>query len=460
MASSEQKQSSNPLPQQAAGGQQQAAPQSLETAVSKLAKAGGFGFMEATVEGIQNLNPERKARKQIFITDPEKKQEREALKKRMELWLSLLQEGGDLSEMIATGEQKSTQAGKVLQKNLQTTLATTRELEESYRTVAQFYKNTEQDKVKNVSIINASMEQMTDLDNPRFIDHVSELFQQNYDKLDLRENYAMMVLPGYVGNNKVMEKWAKVAHENKVMLLTDFANVEKPDDVIEMFSEANLTGGDLYRSNVIMTCNYLVGRGKIAELGEEEDVYLPGSSSLAGKIYSTLMSQVAAGKKHGGINEVDSVRFDLKKSEISHLEKIGLVPMVAEYGKVMAFSAKTLFNGDNLGLQTYSVVRVFDYITKVLFDFLNRRAFENWNSKTESDLRSQIVRFLDGVKGPDKLIERFKILKFERDETQKDRILLDIHITPYFPAKSFVVKLDGQKGEDESTSWGTEYAQS
>ena len=105
------------------------------------------------------------------------------------------------------------------------------------------------------------------------------------------------------------------------------------------------------------------------------------------------------------------------------------------------------------------MVRVFDYITKVLFDFLNRRAFENWNSKTESDLRSQIVRFLDGVKGPDKLIERFKILKFERDETQKDRILLDIHITPYFPAKSFVVKLDGQKGEDDSTSWGTEYAQ-
>lgn len=55
--------------------------------------------------------------------------------------------------------------------------------------------------------------------------------------------------------------------------------------------------------------------------------------------------------------------------------------MVNEYGKVMAFSAKTLFNGDNLGLQTYSVVRVFDYVTKVLMDFLNRRAFENFNVK-------------------------------------------------------------------------------
>ena len=125
-----------------------------------------------------------------------------------------------------------------------------------------------------------------------------------------------------------------------------------------------------------MTCNYLLGRPKVTEVGEEENLYVPGSGALAGKIYSTLMSQVVAGKKFGSLNEVESVRFDLKKSEISELERMGLVPMVNEYSKVMAFSAKTLFNGDNLGLQTYSVVRVFDYISKVLFDFLNRRAFE------------------------------------------------------------------------------------
>lgn len=118
-----------------------------------------------------------------------------------------------------------------------------------------------------------------------------------------------------------------------------------------------------------------------------------------GKVYTTLMSQVTAGKKYGGINEIDAVVFPLKKSEISQLEKMGLIPMVNEYGKVMAFSAKTLFNGDNLGLQTYSVVRVFDYITKVLFDFLNRRSFENWSSKTERDLRGQIVQYLDSVPG-------------------------------------------------------------
>jgi hypothetical protein len=177
-----------------------------------------------------------------------------------------------------------------------------------------------------------------------------------------------------------------------------------------------------------------------------------------GKVYTTLMSQVTAGKKYGGINEIDAVVFPLKKSEISQLEKMGLIPMVNEYGKVMAFSAKTLFNGDNLGLQTYSVVRVFDYITKVLFDFLNRRSFENWSSKTERDLRGQIVQYLDSVQGADRLIEKFKIIRFEQDQKQKDRIYLDIHMTPFFPAKSFVIKLDGTKGDD-GTNWNTNYEQ-
>jgi len=133
--------------------------------------------------------------------------------------------------------------------------------------------------------------------------------------------------------------------------------------------------------------------------------------------------------------------------------------MVNEYSKVMAFSAKTLFNGDNLGLQTYSVVRVFDYVTKVLMDFLNRRAFENFNAKTRKDIMGQIVKFLDGVAGPNKLIEDFDVKRLEQDPNQKDRIYLDIHMKPYFPAKNFLIRLEGQKGDD-GNDWEAEYDQS
>jgi len=431
----------------------------LDASLQKLVKAGGFPFLESVIDGLPNMNPERKARKNIFMSDPDKKSERDQLKKRLELWLELLDEPGTTMDIVEKSEAKADESGTLLNKNLRIALDEFRDLEQSYRSVNLFYKNTETDKVKNVTILNASMDQVTDIDNPRFIEYVAEELKHNFDRLDLIENYSLLVIPGYLGSNKVLEKWAKIAHENKVMLVTDFANLDTPDDVIDVFSDAHFTGGDVYRSNVIMTCNWLIGRGKVAQAAESEDLFVPPSAALAGKMYYTMLSQVTAGKKHGSMNEVDAVNFELKKSQISHLEKLGLVPMVNEYGKVMAFSAKTLFNGDNLGLQTYSVVRVFDYITKVLFDFLNRRAFENWTTKLESDIRSQIVKFLDNIQGPDRLIEKFKIIRLEQDPKQKDRVFIDIHITPFFPAKSFVVKLDGQKGDD-GTSWETEYKQS
>ena len=435
---------------------------SLEQSTNALLKVGGFDLLETTIDGASNLNPEKKARKKIFLSEDSKKQDRRQLKKRLALWHSLLSEAATVGDAVEKGTQHVEGNEQLLKTNLKMAVETTNELEQAYRSVSLFFRNTDQDEVKNISILNADKDQLQDLDNTTFIDAVSNELEQNYDRLDLRDNYSLLVVPGYLGSNKVVDKWAKIAHKNKVMLVTDFEHYDTPEDVIELFEEANLTGGDAYKSNVVMAANWLVGRGKIEEIGEEEDMFVPPSSALAGRIYSTLASQVTAGRKHGTLNEVDGVKFPLRKSEISNMEKIGLVPMVNEYGRVMAFSAKTLFNGDNIGLQTYSVVRVFDYVTKVLIDFLNRRAFENWDHNMRMDIQNQIVRFLDGIAGPGKLIEKFSIKKFERDPDQKDRINLDIHMVPYFPAKTFLVSLDGTKGDDPDNpgrDWSAEYAQ-
>ena len=430
----------------------------LKASSEKLAKFGGFDLIESTIEGTQNLSPDRKARRNIFLTEQQKKTERDSLKKALLVWAKVLESSNEISDMVNVCEEKAAISQKVLEQNLARAVEESKDLERSYRNVALFFKNSESDKIKNVSFINCELDQMKDLDNTRFIDSVNEELKMNFDRLDLRNNYSIMVLPGYLGSNKVVEKWSKIAHEHKVMMVTDFEHLDAPDDVMEMFEMANLTSGDKFKSNVMMTCNWLVGRGKFAELGEEDDLYVPPSGALAGKVYKTLMSQVTAGKKFGSMNEVDGVKFPLKKSEIASIEKMGLVPMVNEYGKVMAFSAKTLFNGDNLGLQTYSVVRVFDYVTKVMMDFLNRRAFENFNANTRKDLMSQIVKFLDSITGPDKLIEDFTIKRFEQDPVQKDKIHLDIHMKPYFPAKNFMIKMEGQKGDD-GTAWDTAYDQ-
>ena len=51
-------------------------------------------------------------------------------------------------------------------------------------------------------------------------------------------------------------------------------------------------------------------------------------------------------------------------------------------------------------------------------------------------------------------------MKIEQDPKQKDHVLLDLHVTPFFPAKSFIIQLAGHKGDGpEEAVWESEYRQ-
>lgn len=58
----------------------------LKQGTEKLAKFGGFDLIESSIEGAANLNPDRKARRNIFLTESQKKGEREALKRALSIW--------------------------------------------------------------------------------------------------------------------------------------------------------------------------------------------------------------------------------------------------------------------------------------------------------------------------------------------------------------------------------------
>lgn len=437
----------------------QAKPESkpLKDTIEALLDYGGFDLIKDTIEGSSPMDPGAKARKNIFMSDGNKKAERNQLKARLQLWIEIISANNDVADMIISSQQKVEAASKLLTENLKKAIKETRELETAYRSVALFYKNTERDKIRNITIFNVDPDKLKDMENTMVIDKITTELKQNYDRLDLRENYSLLVLPGYLGSNQAVDKWAKIAYNHKVMLITDFQHLDDPEAVIEEFDAAGLTGGEIYKSNAILTCNWVVGREKYAELDEEDHLYVPPSTALAGKIYSTLIAQPVAGKMHGGLNEINGVKFELKKSEISEIERRGLVPMVHEWGKVMGMSAKTLYNGNDIGLQTYSVVRVFDYVAKVIIDFLNRQAFVNWTPKVEKDLRMEIGRFLGSIKGHDKIIESFSLVDLRQDQETKI-IHLDIHITPFFPAKNFLLRLGGTKG-NTAEEWIAEYAE-
>lgn len=434
----------------------------LAQSIEGLEDYGEFELLEDLVEGLDNMNPENKAAKSIFLQESEFKSQREKMAKEIISWLNVLKSDAEtVSEAVETCKTEGEKAQKNLQANIANVRQATKKLETSYRSLAQFFANTGQDKLSCLTLMNVNKDDVEEIKaaDGEIFTAVQKELKNSFDRLSLRENYSLLVAPGYLGDKQTVNMWGQMAYRNKVMMVTDFKDEANLKNLVKGLDNAKHNDTDAYLANVVMACNYILGRKKSdAEYSQDEDLYLPPSSAIAGRMVNTEetpMSQGIAGKKYGTIDNARGTRIDLLKSELTSLIDKGVVPMTFEENRVMAFSNRSLYNGATIGLQEYPVVRVFDWIGKVFSNFFNDEAFKNWNSKLSQELREQIIDFLEDYKGPGKLIEGYSNPKIIRDEKTKD-IHIEIELKPFFAAKNFYIKLTGHNGDNGITEWSNE----
>ena len=229
--------------------------------VSQLLKAfGGFNAIRGFMPDADNMNPARKAAKDVFLKDKRFKDKREGLKKEITRWLELL---NDDSIESATGyadacKQAEEKYTGVLKQGITDALYATQNLERSYRELDSFFKTCGTDKVKNLRIINVLKEDIADADSG-FANEVENILRNGFDRLSLKDAYSLVCVPGGVFTDKVdLLQWAKMAFKYKVMLITDHADEYSFDDL-----QANTEGyrdSDQELMNVVMTANWIVGR--------------------------------------------------------------------------------------------------------------------------------------------------------------------------------------------------------
>lgn len=413
-----------------------------------LAKYGGFQMLKGLIKGVENMDPRRKAVKNIFLSDAAYTDARQKLKNELALWVKILEEGGnDPMEIIEDCKANCAKAEQNLETNLFSIHDEVHQLEVTYRTLDTFFANAGQGKIDCLTLMNVNKEELGshDSDDTKAI---REELENYYDRLNLKNNYSLLVVPGYLGDATTIRMWADTAYRNKVIMVTDFKDSLNFEMLKDELDDASLQGQDAHLANVIMTCNYILGRKKSELANEDDDVYIPGSGALAGRMTNTeeiVIAQGAAGKKYGTMSNVKGARLDLRKAEIAALIDQGVIPMVEEDGRTMAFSNRSLYNGATIGLQEYPIVRVFDWIGKVFQNFFNDEAFINWNSNVKAELQQAIHDFLSDYKGPGKLIENYNLKKLDQDPKTKD-IKIEVELKPFFAAKNFFIELTGHNG--------------
>lgn len=418
----------------------------LQKSLSGLDKFGGFQLLKGLIKGVENMDPRRKAIKNVFLNDSAYEDARNRLKNELSLWVEILESGGkDPMEIVDSCKEECQKAERNLSENLFCIHDEIRNLETTYRSLDAFFANAGQGKVDCITLMNVNKEELGNHDSED-TQAVRDELERYFDRLNLKNNYSMLVVPGYLGDAETVRMWAQTAYRNKVIMLTDFKDSMNFEMLKEELDDASLQGTDPYLGNIVMTANYILGRKKSELAGEDEDLYIPASGALAGRMSNTeetVIAQAAAGKRYGTLDNVKGARMDLRKSEIAALIDLGVIPMVEEDGRTMAFSNHTLYNGASKGLQEYSIVRVFDWIGKVFENYCNDHAMEIWTPAIKSEITQDIHSFLSDYKGPGGIIEKYTNLKVDQDPKTKD-ISINVEITPYFAAQNFFIELTGR----------------
>ena len=419
-----------------------------------LSAFGGFNAIRGFMPDADNLNPAKKAAKAVFLTDKRFKDKREGLINDIKGWLEILEEGHEsATEFVEACKAKEEKQEKVLQQGITDALFATANLERSYRALDSFFKTANAEKVKNLRVINVYKDDIADPDSG-FAGEVDAILRGGFDRLSLKDCYSLLVVPGNVFQDKVsLLQWAKIAFKYKVMLLTDHADEYSFDDLFS--NTEGYKDSDIELQNVIMTANWIVGREseKLSEDEKEQPAFfISSSSALAGKLYdeSASMAQGAGGKKYGTLDGVKGVRLDLLKSEIASLMDNQVIPMVYSEGRVIAFNNATLYNGDNTAMKEYPIVRVFDWVKKVLMNYVHEVALENWDPyNSPKNLKAKIQAFLNDYKGYGNLFQNYEIKEPTQDPITK-RITCDISLTPFYSAKNFIIKVAADKKDKET----------
>ena len=420
---------------------------------SFLSDFGGLSVVKSFIPEIDYLDPDKKAAKNVFLTEKRFKVQRENLVRELQGWITLLDCGkSSASEFVDECKQEESKYQNLLSENVTKALVETRRLETSYRVLDSFFKNAGDGRVENLRLINVHKASVTD-PNAGFAEDVDLLLRNAFGRLSLRDSYSLMVMPGYVFQDKpTLLQWATIANKYKLLLVTDHADDMTFDDMLA--NTQDYRDSDQVLQNVVMTVNWIVGRNS-EKLSDNEKFdpafYIPPSGALAGKLYdeSFNIAQSAGGKKYGTLKAVKGVRLNLLKMEIVALLENQVVPMIFSEGRVMAFNNTTLYNGDNDALKEYPIVRVFDWVKKVLLNCVYEVALENWEPFISSDnLKSKIQNFLNQYQGYGNLFKKYDIKDPVQDPVTK-RVSVEISLTPYYATKNFLIKLAADKHTKE-----------
>jgi hypothetical protein len=425
-----------------------------ETALNIIDNYDGFNELLAPLaDNLEVFGPKAAKKKKKFLHDDAAAPERQQLRDRLQAFKDLLAHpnAGNHKQLRQIAQEKLDQNESLVNKNLGKITEAARDLEQTYRELALFYQNAQPQKVKNLTLLNLNKDVLLDPDSKVLYTELERRLLGEAKKVDQKKAYSLLVIPKLWQSKQpknLIEQYAKLAGASRLQFLTDFADTDTVKEALKERENPRwqgICGSEAFHSHLTLFTNHLVLRGKDESIGEEEDLRGSPTMALAGKMYAEKISQPIAGEKHGSVSGALGIAFETNQEEVADLSDEGLNAMMHAFEKDMAYEAATAFNGSEYALKRYAVVRVMDYVNRVLRHYLGKVTFQQLDRDKSNHVRDTIQDFLDQL-AEQKIIAKGKVETFGWNARVPDRIDLDISILPLWAVRTFVYALSAVKG--------------
>ena len=420
------------------------------------------------VEGVQLpsivvLDPTKAQQYSDVVKNKDFAETKDLLAGRMGVWAGALDAGEDLESIIERAQQRLERLEQLLNKNLKAAYETIRPLETTYRAIDGFFMNAAVeagDKVK-ASFINASPDQLLNPnDRTVFEEGLAAAIQTHFRDFTLRETYANLCVPGWVGSVANLDRLGALGSQNKTQVFTDsenYANFQDLQARLDQRPFAGLRGAGLEKQYLTLFGNWLLGRK--AHAFEDQDLYLPPSALMSGLIYKTDevfgIHQAGAGWRKGKLQGVEGLRFRIDRPTAGTMQtQYGVNPIVDFDGYPIAMGDANLCS--KAGLDAYPRIRTEDWLVKNVCQYLNKQAYESITDEFRSAVKSDLFEFLSERKGEKNEIKDFKIDVVATPEMEK-RHEVDVRLEIAFKhsVRQFNVKVkESKEGPDAQVQQG------
>ena len=409
------------------------------------------------VRGVEWLDPKKGFQRKEFLTKADHAKQRKLLAQRLGVWVKHLSSAENIDDIRKGLNEDATKLEANLEKNMKKVHKESHDMEITYRAIDKFFANAqaEPDDKINAWFSNVSPEQLMDPDDKDKLEELGKAISDEYREWGIKRCYSMMCVPGYLGSVENIDTLGRlIGFPNKVHIMSDMPDFESVEEIMDMLEDPSfdsLTGMDDYKQYVSLFANYVQARS--ANEFEDEDMWIPPSAAVAGKMYqgdlSVGMQQPMAGYKFGKINDAKYLRFRANQPDASKINEKGVNPIVDFEGQAVAMGSETLFNKETFNV--YSIRRTYDYVYKTLRNYLNKQTFSVIDQKFIDTMRKDIDKFMVAISGGDNILQDYDVKVFADDEMRKNQeVDIKVALNPKYPAKTFNIEFTAW-GEDDAT---------